>query len=140
VFKVRDGRTHSGVQNVVRGVGISLPETSSSPAILLTTPLSAGQRLGVVLKGKREELMRLSRRLELMPSHDSLYFLRNVFTSPRLMYLLRTAPCTNSPVLPLFDATIRESLSATLKVSYRTIDKPKRRWLSGALPSFSQHA
>jgi len=84
--------------------------------IQLGTPLSAGYHLDVVLEGKREELMRLSMRLELMPSHDSLYLLRNVFTAPRLMYLLRMAPCTDSPVMPLFDVTIQESLSATLNV------------------------
>jgi len=39
-----------------------------------------------------------------------------VFTVPRLMYLLRTAPCTDSPVLPFFDATIRDPLSAMLNV------------------------
>jgi len=73
--------------------------------IQLGTPLSAGYHLDVVLEGKREELMRLSMRLELMPSHDSLYLLRNVFTAPRLVNQLWTSPCTDSPVLPLFDAT-----------------------------------
>lgn len=64
-----------------------------------------------------------------MPSHDSLYLLRNVLAAPRLMYLLRTAPCTDSPVLPLFDATIRESLSATLNVDLNDV-----RWTQASLP------
>jgi hypothetical protein len=64
-----------------------------------------------------------------MLSHDSLYLLRNMFTAPRLMYLLRTAPCTDSPVLPLFDATIRESLSVTLNV-----DLTGRQWSQASLP------
>jgi len=109
--------------------GISLPETSASTVILLGAPLSAGQHLDEVLEGKREELRRLARRLELMPSHDSLYLLRNVLAAPRLMYLLRTAPCTDSPVLPLFDSTIRESLSATLNV-----DLSDDRWTQASLP------
>ena len=109
--------------------GVLLPEISSSAVILLGAPLSAGQHLDAVLEGKREDLLRLSRRLKLMPSHDSLYLLRNVFTSPRLMYLLRTAPCTDSPVLPSFDATIRESLSATLNVELSDV-----RWAQASLP------
>ncbi len=64
-----------------------------------------------------------------MPSHDSLFLLRNVLTAPRLMYLLRTAPCTESPELPLYDAVLRDSLSATLNV-----DLNDERWLQASLP------
>jgi hypothetical protein len=109
--------------------GVTLPESNSSSVILLGAPLFAGQHLDQVMEEKRMELMRLSRRLELMPSHDSLYLLRNVFAAPRLMYLLRTTPCTDSPVLPLFDATIRESLSATLNV-----ELSDERWMQASLP------
>ena len=96
--------------------GINLPETSPADVILLGAPLSAGQYLDAVLESKRLELQRLSKRLELMPSHDSLYLLRNVLTAPRLMYLLRTAPCTDSPELLKFDAVLRESVSTTLNI------------------------
>jgi len=58
--------------------GINLPETSPADVILLGAPLSAGPNLDAVLESKRLELQRLSKRLELMPSHDSLYLLRNV--------------------------------------------------------------
>ena len=65
--------------------GINLPETSPAEVILLGAPLSAGQHLDAVLESKRHELQRLSKRLELMPSHDCLYLLRNVLTAPRLI-------------------------------------------------------
>jgi len=109
--------------------GIILPETSRSTVILLGAPLSAGQHLDSVLEGKREELQRLTRRLEFMPSHDSLYLLRNVLTAPRLMYLLRTAPCSDSQQLPQYDAAIRESLSTTLNV-----DMDDETWAQASLP------
>ena len=64
-----------------------------------------------------------------MPAHDSLYLLRNVLAAPKLVYLLRSAPCIDSPVLPLFDAVIRESLSATLNV-----DLDDDRWCQASLP------
>ena len=95
---------------------VTLPETSPSTVVLLGAPLSAGDHLDTVLDKKKQELSLLTKRLELMPAHDSLYLLRNVLTAPRLMYLLRTAPCTDSPVLQLYDTVIRESLSTTLNV------------------------
>jgi len=67
---------------LIEAQGASLPETRSLTVILLGTPFSSGQPL---LVGKTEELMQLSRRLELMPSHDSIYLLRNVFTATRIM-------------------------------------------------------
>ena len=109
--------------------GINLPETSPAKVILLGAPLSAGQHLDAVLESKRQELQRLSQRLELMPSHDCLYLLRNVLTAPRLMYLLRTAPCSGSPELSKFDALIRESLSTMLN-----IDLDDDRWTQASLP------
>ena len=54
-----------------------------------------------------------------MPAHDSLLLLlllRNVLTAPRLMHLLRSTLCINSPVLPLYDEVIRSALSDTLNV------------------------
>ena len=89
--------------------GVILPESENSTVILLGAPLSSGQHLDNMLEGMRIDLQRLSRRLEWMPSHDSLYLLRNLFTAPRLMYRLRTACFSDSPVLPLLDATIRDS-------------------------------
>jgi len=64
-----------------------------------------------------------------MLSHDSLYLLRNVLTAPRLMYLLRTAPCTGSPELLKFDAVLRESVSTTLN-----IDLGYDHWTQASLP------
>ena len=91
--------------------GINLPVTSPADVILLGAPLSAGQNLDAVLKSKLLGLQRMSKRLELMPSsHDRLYLLGNVLTAPRLVYLLRTVPCTGSPELPKFDADTRTLL------------------------------
>ena len=108
---------------------VTIPETSPSTVVLLGTPLSAGEHLDTVLDKKKQELSLLTKIFELMPAHDSLYLLRNVLTAPRLMYLLRTAPCTDSPVLQLYDTVIRESLSTTLNV-----DLDDDRWRQASLP------
>jgi len=54
--------------------------------------------------------------VKLMPSHDSLFLLRNVLAALRLMYLLRTAPCCESSELPMYDVGFRDFLSATLNI------------------------
>jgi len=108
---------------------VVLPETSPSTVIFLGAPLSAGQHLDSVLAEKRQELQRRTKRLELMPSHDSLFLLRNVLTTPWLIYLLRTAPYTGSPEQPLYDAVLRDSLSITLNVEFN-----EERWLQASLP------
>jgi len=121
---------HSAVsRSLFASRGINLPETNADQVIFLGSPLSAGQHLDIMLESKHQELQRLSKRLELMPSHDSLYLLRNVLTAPRLMYLLRTAPCTGSPELLKFDDVLRESLSTTLN-----IDLNVERWNQASLP------
>ena len=116
-------------RNMFRAHNITLPETTASTVIFLGAPMSAGQHLDSVLESKRDELRLLTRRLELMPSHDSLFLLRNVLAAPRLMYLLRTSPCTGSPELPLFDIVLRESLATTLNV-----DLNEERWAQASLP------
>ena len=97
--------------------------------MLLGAPLSVGPHLDSLLEERREELLLLSRRLQLTPAHDSLFLLRNVLTAPRLMHLLRSTLCIDSLVLPLNDAVLRESLSATLNVDLDDI-----RWSQASLP------
>jgi hypothetical protein len=104
--------------------GINLPDTNASQVIFLGAPLLADPHLDSVLERNCLELRRLSQPLELMPSYESrLYLLNNVLTAPRTMYLLRTAPCTDSPEQPLYDSVLRESLSTTLN-----IDLDDDRW------------
>ena len=110
---------------------ITLPESSSSSVVFLGSPMSAGHHLDSMLAAQKEELQRLTRRLELMPSHDSLFLLRNVLAATRLVYLLRTAPCCDSPELPMYDAVHRDSLSATLTSISMTTGGLRHRCPSG---------
>jgi len=108
---------------------IILPETNSEAVTLLGAPLFLGHTIDSVLGNKRLELQLLTSRLSLMPSHDSLYLNRNILTAPRLMFLLRTSPCTNSPDLRRYDEVIREALSTSLN-----IDLANTRWNQSSLP------
>jgi len=91
--------------------------------------MSAGQHLESILASKKEELQRLTKRQQLMPSHDSLFILRNVMAAPRVVYMLRTAPCCDSPELLLYDTVLSDSLSTTLNV---VLDD--HSWTQASLP------
>jgi len=64
-----------------------------------------------------------------MPSHDSLFMLRNVMAAPRVVYLLWTAPCCDSSELLLYDAVLHDSLSTTLNI---VLDD--NSWTQASLP------
>jgi Reverse transcriptase (RNA-dependent DNA polymerase) len=109
-------------------LGITVPEVNTNDVMLLGAPLSVGRQLDLTLSEKREELQTLASRLPLMPAHDSLYLLRNVLTAPRMLYLLRTAPCTGSNELQLYDDLLRDTTSMTLNV-----DLSGNRWRQASL-------
>jgi Reverse transcriptase (RNA-dependent DNA polymerase) len=125
---IRTETTRSQDQTTNRTLD-SLPQTASTSALLLGAPLFAGEQLDSVLRHKREELETLASRLSLMPSHDSLFLLRNVLTAARMLYLLRTAPCTGSIELQAYDDLLRETISTTLN-----IDLSGDRWQQASLP------
>ena len=82
--------------------------------ILLGSPLLPGVGVDKAISDKRSELETLSRRLQFMPAHDSLFLMRNIVSMPRLLYTLRTAPCTGSNELVLYDALVKSILCTTL--------------------------
>ena len=108
---------------------IELPETNRPDLVLLGSPLFHGNVLDSALCDKSNVLRLLAGRLSLMPAHDALYLLRNVLATPRLMYLLRTAPCSDSPKLQLYDEVLRQTLTSVLNV-----DLSDDRWLQASLP------
>jgi hypothetical protein len=109
--------------------GVDIREVKAKDAILLGSPLLPGAGVDAVLATKREELQTLASRLPLMPAHDSLFLLRNVVTTARLNYTLRTAPCFGSTELMLYDNLLRSTLCTTLNVEITDMG-----WLQASLP------
>ena len=64
-----------------------------------------------------------------MPAHDSLFLQRNVVTTARLNYTLRTAPCCGITELVLYDNLLRSTVCATLNVEITDMG-----WLQASLP------
>lgn len=83
---------------------------------LLGSPLHIlGQE--VVLKEKCQDLARVVTRLKFLPFHDSLFLLKNIFSIPKLLYILRSSPAFLSPSLLLYDNLLTSSISSLFNVS-----------------------
>ena len=74
-------------------------------------------------------MQRLGERLPLLEAHDSLCLLRSAFAIPKVLYILRTAPCFLSPSLDRFD-----SLQRSLIESICNIQLSDASWLQASLP------
>jgi hypothetical protein len=96
--------------------GLRFTECLLQDATLLGTPIQAGPGVDKALVGKREDLRLMVGRLSLLPSHTALFLLRNAFAIPKLLYILRTAPCCQSVELDAYDVTLRASLTAILNI------------------------
>jgi hypothetical protein len=119
----------AATRSVFTSVGITLSETAIPELILLGSPLQQGAKVDETLASKREELETMVGRLQFMPAHDNLFLLRNVVTSSRLLYTLRTSPCVDSPVLDSYDKLVRSTLSKTINV-----DITDAGWAQASLP------
>ena len=96
---------------------------------LLGAALFAGTRLDEILASKVIELRRAADRLHLLQSHDALLILRNALSAPKLLYLIRCAPCFGSAHLDEFDDTLRKSLS-----TIANCDLDDVAWTQASLP------
>ena len=55
-------------------------------------------------------------RLALLQAHDVLCLLKNSIAMPKLLYVLRTSPCFDNPLLDILDDTLKRGLSLVLNV------------------------
>ncbi|HEY9805674.1 MAG TPA: reverse transcriptase domain-containing protein, partial [Candidatus Obscuribacterales bacterium] len=108
--------------------GFSFKQTPLHEATLLGTPITSGG-INCALTSKRTDLDLLLKRLTLIPSHAALYLLRNAFAIPKLLYLLRTSPCFDSPELDQYDKSLQAALSSLLNV-----DLSSDAWTQANLP------
>ena len=78
---------------------------------------------------KTADLRVMVQRLSHLPSHAALFLLRNAFAIPKLLYTLRTAPCTVSDELVTYDDAPREALTTLLNIELNTA-----AWDQASLP------
>ena len=96
---------------------------------MLGAPVFKGPVQDAAITHKIDQLTRALGRLSLVHSHDALVLLKNSLSMPKLLYLLRTADCSDNPLLITFDNILRSGLSKILNVDLSDI-----RWLPASLP------
>ena len=63
-----------------------------------------------------EQLETLGSRLKQLQAHDVLCLLQNALAIPKVLYILRTAPSSRSPVLASFDCVLRSLLESICNI------------------------
>ena len=107
-----------------------LPTVSVSQATLLGTPVGDSESVESTIKDKTEVLWLMGDRLNLLSSHDALVLLCHSFAIPRVLFVLRTAPCFLSPLLEAFDELLRSILTRVINVPL----DDESAWLQASLP------
>jgi hypothetical protein len=106
----------------------NIRQISEEGAFLLGTAITPGA-IQPVLISKLEELNRLSESLRVVDAHDALFLLRNCFALPKLLYVLRSAPCFDCPLLADYDQVLRCTLEAILNLTLSD-----NQWQQASLP------
>ena len=104
--------------------------TSCDQAMLLGTPLGGLEGIGYSIKQKADKLELMGERLRVMQSQDALLLLHHSFAIPKMLYVLRTAPCFLSSELEMFDNMLRNIFSSIVNVSMAS----EPAWLQASLP------
>ena len=85
---------------------------SRDEADILGSPIGSAEHIRDVIQEKIEQLQLMRDRIRLIHSHDALLLLRHSFSIPKLLYILRTAPCFQSLHLQANDELLRSILSS----------------------------
>ena len=93
-----------------------LCEVKPGQATLLGSPIGGLESINITLLEKLNILKVLGSRLVHLHKQDALLLLRNAFAIPKILYVLRTAPCFYSTTLEAFDQELRSILSTVLNV------------------------
>ena len=83
---------------------------------LLGAPILEARAVDNTLQDKIATLERSIIRLSKLQSHDGLCLIKNSLAMPKLLYILRTSPCSNNPLLHEFDRVFRAGLESILNI------------------------
>ena len=109
-----------GQAQAVEEVLFSAPDLQVVPmeeAELLRSPIGEVKSIDKALAQKLEALKTMGNKLQHLHRHDALLLLRHSFALPKVLYILRTAPCFESEFLEAFDEQLRNNLSGIINVN-----------------------
>jgi len=115
-------------KDLLSAASLSFKDTDKTQASLLGAPLYA-EGVDSALQAKNDDLTQLVSRLKFLPMHDTLFLLKNTLAIPKLLYTLRTSPCSSSPELKAYDNLLRNTLSSLLNINLSD-----SRWAQASLP------
>jgi hypothetical protein len=108
--------------------GLDFVIRSSEEATLLGSPIHS-DGVDQAMAARCDQLGSVLPRLSKMAAHEAFYLLKSCFALPRLMYLLRTAPCGSSPETQRFDEVLRGAVSSLCNVRF-----DDKSWAQASLP------
>ena len=108
----------------------ALRVVSLDDAELLGSPIGNSESISQAIHRKCEKLKLLKSRLCLLYAHDALLLLRHTFAIPKLLYILRTAPCFQSHSVYVFDSILRSAVSEITNICL----DDEHVWFQSSLP------
>ena len=104
-------------------------ETPIENSSILGSPLSS-TGIQHSLKSKLETLRTMIGRLQLLDSHPAFYLLKSCFSLPKLLFILRSAPCyLEHSILAEFTDTLRQGMASICNISFDNVS-----WAQATLP------
>ena len=100
----------------IRDIAPAVKHISCNKAVLLGAPVGGASSVDDVLNEKLSVFSHLADNLLQLDSHDALFLLRHCFSTPKLLYCLRSSPCFSSHVLLQYDYVIKQTLQQLLNV------------------------
>ena len=82
-----------------------------------------------ILSDRCTELERIVGRLNLISAQDALLILRAAYGSPKVLNVLRSAPCVDHPALIRFDTLLRGDISSITNCALDEV-----AWVQASLP------
>ena len=102
-----------------------------SGATLLGSPIGNTSCISISLKERIHALEVMGDRLQYITAHDGILLLRNSFSIPKLLYVLRTSPCFLSSDLIAYDAVLKSIVSNVTNIHFGDEDPA---WTQATLP------
>ena len=113
----------------IRAAMPNIRHISSDDVIMLGAPVGSESSVDMVLNDKLAAFRLLASRLTSLQAQDALFLLKNCFSTPKLLYILRCGACYKSTVLSEYDDVIRDTLKIVLNV-----DLTDDIWKQATLP------
>ena len=105
------------------------PRLTVDESCLLRAPLTRGPAMDRILSERCTELERIVGRLNLKSAQDALLILRAAYGSPKILNVLRSAPCVDHPALTRFDTLLRDAISSITNCALDEV-----AWVQASLP------